>query len=71
MQKTMIIIMLIILILLVGAAYIISEHENEVLRRRNKRLYSEVEFRERRIRTLCELIKQYKSQGAAEDEIRT
>lgn len=72
MQKTMIIILLIILILLVGAAYIISEHENEVLRRRNKRLYNEVDFRERRIKALSEQLKYYKSQeAAAKDEICT
>lgn len=71
MQKTMIIILLIIFIILLGAAYIISEHENEVLRR-NKRLCGEVEFRERKIRTLCELIGQHKSQeAAAKDEICT
>ena len=72
MQKTMIIILLIIFIILLGAANLIMEHENEVLRRRNKRLCGEVEFRERKIRMLCELIGQHKSQeAAAKDEICT
>lgn len=72
MQKTMIIILLIILIILLGAANLIMEHENEVLRRRNKRLYNEVDFRERRIKALSEQLKYYKSrEAAAKDEICT
>ena len=70
MQKTMIIILLIIFIILLGAANLIMEHENEVLRRRNKRLY-EVDFRERRIKALSEQLKYYKSREAAKDEICT
>ena len=42
------------------------------LRRRNKRLYNEVDFRERRIKALSEQLKYYKSREAAEkDEICT
>ncbi len=46
MQKNMVIAMLIILIILIGAAYIISERENEKLTLQNRRLLKRLERKE-------------------------
>lgn len=46
MQKNMVIAMLIILIILIGAAYIISEHENEKLTSQNRWLLKRLERKE-------------------------
>lgn len=46
MQKNMVIAMLIILLILVGAAYIISESENEKLTLQNRRLLKRLERKE-------------------------
>ena len=46
MQKNMVIAMLIILLILVGAAYIISERENEKLTLQNRRLLKRLERKE-------------------------
>lgn len=46
MQKNMVIAMLIILIILIGAAYIISECENEKLTLQNRRLLKRLERKE-------------------------
>lgn len=46
MQKNMVIAMLIILLILIGAAYIISERENEKLTLQNRRLLKRLERKE-------------------------
>lgn len=46
MQKNMVIAMLIILIILIGAAYIISERENEKLTLQNRWLLKRLERKE-------------------------
>lgn len=70
MQKNMVIAMLIILIILIGAAYIISERENEKLTLQNRRLLKRLERKEMFNQSMTSQLEYYirKEQERAREE---